>query len=268
MQLQLLASQSHSQHNSKSFDRIRADSSSKYLTPNKVTYPIRVPRAYKQRCEQNVSNPTSFHLGNTVLQPVGGQMSVRAGDNPAALVSVMNQSGAILQGGLVTATSNVGQTLQIQPSTGQKVSIAVTGSQGLVTNVVSGANVQMSSQAMTPQQRAQYIKQLNAKQQQMGRSTITMPVTSEEMLVVKRQMVNSQQAGQSTSQVQHQQSPQQQTQSPQQQAKTQILQQTFTPSIQLQSAGGGQQHIALVKTSTGAMVSVRLRNHLLLINCV
>lgn len=52
---------------------------------------------------------------------------------------------------------------------------------------------------------------------------------------------------------QHQQSPQQ-SQSPQQQ-KTQILQQ-FSPSIQLQSAGGsGQQHIALVKTSTGTMAT-------------
>lgn len=179
-------------------------------------------------------------------------MSVRAGENPAALVSVMNQSGAILQGGLVSAASNVGQTLQLQPSAGQKVSIAVTGSQGLVTNVVSGANVQVSSQAMTPQQRAQYLKQMSAKQQQLGRSTITMPVTSEEMLVVKRQMVS--QAGQSTSQAQHQQSSAQPTQSPQQQ-KTQILQQAFAPSIQLQSAGGGQQHIALVKTSTGTMVS-------------
>lgn len=68
------------------------------------------------------------------------------------------------------------------------------------------------------------------------------------MLLVKRQMVNQGQQNQATGQVQHQQS-QQQSQSPQQQVKTQILQQ-FTPSIQLQS-GSGQQHIALVKTSTG-----------------
>lgn len=53
-------------------------------------------------------------------------------------------------------------------------------------------------------------------------------------------MVNQSQGNQSTTQVQHTQSSQQ-SQSPQQQAKTQILQQ-FTPSIQLQSAGGtGQQ---------------------------
>lgn len=53
-------------------------------------------------------------------------------------------------------------------------------------------------------------------------------------------MVNQSQANQSAAQVQHAQSPQQ-SQSPQQQAKTQILQQ-FTPSIQLQPAGGtGQQ---------------------------
>lgn len=198
--------------------------------------------------------------GNTVLQTVGGQVSVRSAENSAStLVSVMNQSGAILQGGLVATGSNVGQTLQIQPSTGQKVSIAVTGTPGLVTNVVSGANVQMNSATATAQQRAHFMKQVNAKQQQqMGRSTITMPVTSEEMLLVKRQMVSqaAQQGVQPNAQVQHQQSPQQQSQPPQQQAKTQIMQQTFTPSIQLQSAAGGQQHIALVKTSTGTMVCI------------
>lgn len=56
---------------------------------------------------------------------------------------------------------------------------------------------------------------------------------------VKRQMVNQPQSNQGAGQVQHSQSPQQ-TQSPQQQAKTQMLQQ-FTPSIQLQAAGTGQQ---------------------------
>lgn len=61
------------------------------------------------------------------------------------------------------------------------------------------------------------------------------------VFTVKRQMVNQSQGNQTTTQVQHTQSPQQ-SQSPQQQAKTQILQQ-FTPSIQLQSAGGtGQQY--------------------------
>lgn len=198
------------------------------------------------------------------MQTVGGQVSVRAGENPtSALVSVMNQSGAILQGGLVATGSNVGQTLQIQPSTGQKVSIAVTGGgSGLLTNVVSGANVQMSSSNATVQQRAHFMKQVGAKQQQQIGRSITMPV-SEEMLLVKRQMVGqatAQQTSQSTGQVQHQQSSQQPSQSPQQQAKTQILQQTFSPSIQLQSASGGQQHIALVKTSTGAMVSKRIHH--------
>lgn len=110
----------------------------------------------------------------------------------------------------------------------------------------------MNAANTSTQQRAHFMKQVGAKQQQMARSTVTMPV-SEEMLLVKRQMVNPGQQNQSTSQVQHQQSPQQ-SQSPQQQTKTQILQQTFTPSIQLQSAGGSQQHIALVKTSTGTMV--------------
>lgn len=195
----------------------------------------------------------SPYIGNTVLQTVGGQVSVRTGESPtSALVSVMNQSGAILQSGLVATGSNVGQTLQLQPSTGQKVSIAVTGvSPGLVTNVVSGANVQMGSPNAAAQQRAHFMKQVGAKQQQQIGRSITMPVT-EEMLLVKRQMVGqaaAQQAAQPTAQVQHQQSPQQSSQSPQQQAKTQILQQAFSPL--LQSAGG----LALVKTSTGAMVS-------------
>lgn len=64
-------------------------------------------------------------------------------------------------------------------------------------------------------------------------------------VVKQRQMVNQSQANQPNAQVQHTQSPQQ-SQSPQQQAKTQILQQ-FTPSIQLQSAGGtGQQQYGKV----------------------
>lgn len=77
--------------------------------------------------------------GNTVLQTVG-----------------INQSGAIVginQSGIVATGTNVGQTIQLQPSGGQKVSLAtvsgVTGSPGLATNV---ATVQMNSgNASTPQ---------------------------------------------------------------------------------------------------------------------
>lgn len=63
-------------------------------------------------------------------------------------------------------------------------------------------------------------------------------------------MVNQSPANQSPVQAQHQQSPQQ-SQSPQQQK---LLQQ-FSPSIQLQAGGSGQQHIALVKTSSGTMAT-------------
>lgn len=163
--------------------------------------------------------------GNTVLQTVGGQ------------VSVVNQSGAIIQGGIVTTGGNVGQALQLQPTTGQKVSLAVStgvsGSPSLATNVASVATVQMNSANPNTQR---FMVQQRQPQ-------------------VKRQMVNQAQGNQTPTQqqAQHQQSAQQ-SQSPQQQ-KTQILQQ-FSPSIQLQSASGsGQQHIALVKTSTGSMAT-------------
>lgn len=162
--------------------------------------------------------------GNTVLQTVGGQ------------VSVVNQ-GAIIQGGIVTTGGNVGQALQLQPTTGQKVSLAVStgvsGSPSLGTNVASVATVQMNSANPNTQR---FMVQQRQPQ-------------------VKRQMVNQAQGNQTPTQqhAQHQQSAQQ-SQSPQQQ-KTQILQQ-FSPSIQLQSAGGsGQQHIALVKTSTGTVAT-------------
>lgn len=173
--------------------------------------------------------------GNTVLQTVGGQ------------VSVVNPGGAIIQGGIVTG-SNVGQTLQLQQAGGQKVSIAtvsgVSGSPGMVTNVASVATVQMTGTGQ--QQRTHFMKQVGTKQQ-MGRS-----VTETEMLLVKRQMINQAQATQGSPQQQQQQQNQQGSQQ-----KTQILSQ-FTPSIQLQQSPGvgGQQHIAtLVKTSGGTMAT-------------
>lgn len=189
--------------------------------------------------------------GNTVLQTVGGQ------------VSVVNPSGTIIQGGIVTGGTNVGQTLQLQQQTGQKVSIAtvsnVTGSPGMVTNV---ATVQMSGTG-NQQQRTHFMKQMGTKQQ-MTRS-VTMPVSDAEMLLVKRQMISQTQANlQQSSQQQQQnqtnlqqQQNQQGQQTPHQQQKTQILS-SFSPSIQLQqtSGVGGQQHIAtLVKTSSGTMAT-------------
>lgn len=162
--------------------------------------------------------------GNTVLQTVGGQ------------VSVVNQSGAIIQGGIVTTGGNVGQALQLQPTTGQKVSLAVStgvsGSPSLATNVASVATVQMNSANPNTQR---FMVQQRQPQ-------------------VKRQMVNQGQGNQTATQqqAQHQQSAQQ-SQSPQQQ-KTQILQQ-FSPSILQSTGGSGQQHIALVKTSTGTMAT-------------
>lgn len=98
--------------------------------------------------------------GNTVLQTVGGQ------------VSVVNQSGAIIQGGIV-ANANVGQTIQLQPSTGQKVSLAtvsgVTGSPGLATNVASVATVQVNSGNTTTPQRTHLMVQ--QQQRQQGKQT-------------------------------------------------------------------------------------------------
>lgn len=89
--------------------------------------------------------------GNTVLQTVGGQ------------VSVVNQQGAIIQGGIVATGTNVGQTIQLQPSSGQKVSLAtvsgVTGSPGLATNVASVATVQMNSGNTTTPQRTHFMVQ-------------------------------------------------------------------------------------------------------------
>lgn len=98
--------------------------------------------------------------GNAVLQTVGGQ------------VSVVNQSGAIIQGGIVATGANVGQTLQLQPTTGQKVSLAtVTGVTGSP-NVASVATVQMNSAGTGTPQRAHFMKQVGTKQQ-MGRSLET-----------------------------------------------------------------------------------------------
>lgn len=181
--------------------------------------------------------------GNTVLQTVGGQMSVM---NP----------GTLIQGGIVTGGTGVGQTVQLQQAAGQKVSIAtvsgVSASPGMVSNVASVATVQMTGTG--PQQRTHFMKQVGTKQQ-MGRS-VTMSVSDAEMLLVKRQMISQAQANIQQSNQQGQQQGQQMPQTSQQQ-KTQILS-TFTPSIQLQQAGGvgGQQHIAtLVKTSTGMATS-------------
>lgn len=98
--------------------------------------------------------------GNTVLQTVGGQ------------VSVVNQSGAIIQGGIVAGT-NVGQTIQLQPSTGQKVSLAtvsgVTGNSGLASNVASVATVQVNSANTTTAQRTH----LMVQQRQQGKGEQT-----------------------------------------------------------------------------------------------
>lgn len=95
--------------------------------------------------------------GNTVLQSVGGQ------------VSVVNQSGAIIQGGIVAGT-NVGQTIQLQPSTGQKVSLAtvsgVTGSPGLAANVASVATVQVNPGNATTAQRTHLMVQQQQQRQQ------------------------------------------------------------------------------------------------------
>lgn len=180
--------------------------------------------------------------GSTVLQTVGGQVSVV---NP----------GTIIQGGIVTGGSNVGQTVQLQQAGGQKVSIAtvsgVSASPGIMSNVASVATVQMTGAG--GQQRTHFMKQVGTKQQ-MTRS-VTMPVSDAEMLLVKRQMISQAQANVQQSSQQQQQG-QQMPQTSQQQ-KTQILS-TFTPNIQLQQASGvgGQQHIAtLVKTSTGAMAT-------------
>lgn len=93
--------------------------------------------------------------GNTVLQTVGGQ------------VSVVNQSGAIIQGGIVATGTNVGQALQLQPTSGQKVSLAVstgvTGSPSLATNVASVATVQMNS-GNTNAQRTHFMVQQRQQQ--------------------------------------------------------------------------------------------------------
>lgn len=124
-----------------------------------------------------ISQPTQFQIvrqnpsrqqfkvlntgqGNTVLQTVGGQ------------VSVVNPSGAIIQGGIVATGTNVGQTIQLQPSSGQKVSLAtvsgVTGSPGLATNVASVATVQMNSGNTTTAQRTHFMVQ----QRQQGTNSI------------------------------------------------------------------------------------------------
>lgn len=116
-----------------------------------------------------ISQPTQFQIvrqnpgrqqfkvlntaqGNTVLQTIGGQ------------VSVVNPSGAIIQGGIVATGTNVGQTIQLQQS-GQKVSLATvsTGSPGLASNV---ATVQMNTgNTTTTPQRAHFMVQ----QRQQGK---------------------------------------------------------------------------------------------------
>lgn len=188
-----------------------------------------------QFLRQNTSRQQQFKVvntaqGNTVLQPVGGQ------------VSVVNPSGGIIQGGIVSTGTGVGQTLQLHQATGQKVSIATMSGNpvGNTLNVGTISSPVQMTTAAGQQQRTHFVKQVAGKQ------TITRAVNETEMLLVKRQMIN---------QAQGQLQQHQQGQSPQQQ-KTQILSQ-FTPTIQLQQAGtSGQQHIAtIVKTSTGAMTT-------------
>lgn len=161
--------------------------------------------------------------GNTVLQTVGGQ------------VSVVNQAGAIIQSGLVSAGSNVGQTLQLQPAAGQKVSMSgnTSGTAGISSSVASVANVQITTSQATQAQRTQFMKQVAASKQQITRN-----VNETEMLLLKRQI------------------NQPQSQLQQSQQKTQIISQ-FAPTIQLQQAGtSGQQHITtLVKTSSAMATS-------------
>lgn len=202
-----------------------------------ITQPTQIQfvRQNPQRQQFKVVNTAQ---GNTILQPVGGQMSV------------VNQSGGIIQGGIVsTGTGTVGQTLQLHQATGQKVTIpTVSGVSvnpaGIVTNVASLATpVQIASAAAGQTQRTHFVKQVGGKQ------TIARAVNETEMLLVKRQMINPTQG--QLQQLQQAQSPGQQ--------KTQFIQQ-LAPAIQLQSAGtSGQQHIAaLVKTSTGTGTAMTL----------
>lgn len=179
-----------------------------------------------QFLRQNPSRQQQFKVvntaqGNAVLQPVGGQMSV------------VNPSG-LIQGGIVSTGTGIGQTLQLHQATGQKVAGILSSNVGSIVSPV-----QMS----TAQQRTHFVKQVAGKQ------TIARAVNETEMLLVKRNATIF--ANQAQGQLQQHQKGQ----SPQQQ-KAQIISQ-FTPTIQLQQAGtSGQQHIAtLVKTSTGAITT-------------
>lgn len=125
------------------------------MTGKPITQPtqFQIVRQNPSRQQFKVLNTAQ---GNTVLQTVGGQ------------VSVVNQSGAIIQGGQLVATgANVGQALQLQPTSGQKVSLAVstgvTGSPSLATNVASVATVQMNS-ANTNAQRTHFMVQQRQQQ--------------------------------------------------------------------------------------------------------
>lgn len=195
-----------------------------------LTQPTQIQFLQRNTSRQQQFKVVNTAQGNTVLQPVGGQMSV------------VNTGGGIIQGGIVSTGTGVGQTLQLHQATGQKVSIATMSGNpaGIVSSVGSISSPVQLTTSTGQQQRTHFVKQVAGKQ------TITRAVNETEMLLVKRQMIN---------QAQGQMQQHQQGQSPQQQ-KTQIISQ-FTPTIQLQQAGtSGQQHIAtIVKTSTGAMTT-------------
>lgn len=103
-----------------------------------------------------ITQPTQFQI---VRQNPRQQFKVV---NTVGGVSVVNQS-AIIQGGIVAGT-NVGQTIQLAPSTGQKLT-GVTGSPGLATNVASVATVQVNSGNVTAPQRTH----LMVQQRQQGK---------------------------------------------------------------------------------------------------
>ncbi|XP_059614802.1 helicase domino isoform X2 [Phlebotomus argentipes] len=173
-----------------------------------------------------------------VVQTAGGQ------------TTLVSPAGAIIQGGIVQATGNLAQAVQVQQAGGQKVAVAsVSGApaSGVVTNV---ATVQV-----TPgqQARTQFIKQVGGKQ-----TTIARQVTDNEMqaIMMKRQIINQQHKGQVL--------PQAQIFAP---TSVQMQQATSSATVavggQQAAAGGagaqqqaGQQQIAtLVKTSTGTVAA-------------
>lgn len=182
-----------------------------------------------------------------VVQTAGGQ------------TTLVSPAGAIIQGGIVQATGNIAQAVQVQQATGQKVAVASVSATGAV--AASGVVTNVATVQVTPgqQTRTQFIKQVGGKQ-----TTIARQVTDNEMqaIMMKRQIINQQHKGQVLPQTQIFAPTSVQMQQATSSATVAVGAQQTAAGVsvaqqqQQQQQSSQQQQIAtLVKTSTGTVAA-------------